>query len=1123
MIENREYRFNLLNEMAASEDLFEDKTHQKIADTLFEVIQNGSAEGITIGLEGGWGSGKSTVVSILKNKLETAKDITIYFYFDAWAHEGDPLRRVFLEALIDQVGHDDDHLQDIKSRISNRKKISKMKSKQTVTALGRWLALAALFVPLGVSMISGTASKIGFRWEGQINWVFLFGLICALAPFYVLICNGFKLLKNNKKLNDPDNWMFLQGESKSTVTQEVSEDEERSSIEFERYFGEILKVIFDKDKNKKLLIVVDNLDRVDAADSLKIWSTLQTFLQRRNSTDKGPSYLKRIWILVPYDEEGLEKLWKDPSTDRKCAKSFFDKCFQLRIEVPKLILTGWESFCKENIDQALVGWGENDKNEVLNVLKWTREKVNDIPTPREIKTYINQVGVLRMHCDKEISTAAIAYFAVHKYLRFQKNRDIEEHLVSGKIPSDKHKPIFHAGLTAELCGILFGVSPEKGQQILLEPEIENILNTRNINKIKELSEIHKNAFWTVLNLHLPNMNDFGKMTNYSFTVWNGPWKTSPDKCGEFVSYLKATFDKLTSLEFPTQNNVNDYMAMFSLLDFGNYDFSDIWGFITNSLNEKMNKGDFDYLSGNKILSDLASCQKKKMPSSYTLGGIPIENWIKWATASSSDRINTYVLVKPPDTILNEITSKIVAKTPIPDNLYDLIAYLVNGGEKQWQPVIKAFQGHIEWNQGTPSGNVFSIEIFRILVLLSTTDQDVQSSIAQIIKNGPFYNLTSHLKSQGAEKYAALLLARSFPENLDLVQIPVVGNSAQGLQLVKDFWKAKSDQNAQFIWNEIIPQSDFAFIWKLAEVENNKLVGDIIKIAVNENCTRFFNYVNALQLFKAAISVVDDEGPFGSKLAKCFIANSQIEKEILEADDLDIIVFSYELNLLVENTENEEVAKRLIEKISIVNKDQWDDALRKDTHLTALAVTINKKSPGLQLGDSHYASLLSYLQAWISNSATPPEAQKDELPELISMLKNSFQIQLKNRLANYLIEIGFKGSLVAVSFLLEHINIGIIATDGKEKIQNVFEDSIRKKDIDSLKIIDMILSHQDSATFRPAQHLAEVFKSPISELLDTQEGIDKALIERLASKFGVDLSVPQQNDENSERLEPQNAK
>jgi len=213
MSDKIKYRLNLLTETSASEDLFEDKTHQKIADTLYDVIQNDGAEGVTIGLEGGWGSGKSTIVLILKNKLESAKD-TIYCYFDAWAHEGDPLRRVFLEALIDQVGRDDAKLQTIKSRVSNRKKVSKIKSKQTVTALGRGLAIATFFVPLGVALIS--ASKTGTRWTGQIDWVFVCGVFFALAPIYVLIYNVFALIKKNNKVWDPDNWMFLQSESRNS-------------------------------------------------------------------------------------------------------------------------------------------------------------------------------------------------------------------------------------------------------------------------------------------------------------------------------------------------------------------------------------------------------------------------------------------------------------------------------------------------------------------------------------------------------------------------------------------------------------------------------------------------------------------------------------------------------------------------------------------------------------------------------------------------------------------------------------------------------------------------------------------------------------------------------------------
>jgi ABC-type transport system involved in cytochrome bd biosynthesis fused ATPase/permease subunit len=49
--------------------------------------------GKAIGLVGSWGSGKSTVIQLLEARL--AKTDVCLWQFDAWAHEGDPLRRTF--------------------------------------------------------------------------------------------------------------------------------------------------------------------------------------------------------------------------------------------------------------------------------------------------------------------------------------------------------------------------------------------------------------------------------------------------------------------------------------------------------------------------------------------------------------------------------------------------------------------------------------------------------------------------------------------------------------------------------------------------------------------------------------------------------------------------------------------------------------------------------------------------------------------------------------------------------------------------------------------------------------------------------------------------------------------
>ena len=51
MLEAQTFEFQVLNDDAATEDLFEHKTHQHLADILHQVI-NSSNGNITIGLEG---------------------------------------------------------------------------------------------------------------------------------------------------------------------------------------------------------------------------------------------------------------------------------------------------------------------------------------------------------------------------------------------------------------------------------------------------------------------------------------------------------------------------------------------------------------------------------------------------------------------------------------------------------------------------------------------------------------------------------------------------------------------------------------------------------------------------------------------------------------------------------------------------------------------------------------------------------------------------------------------------------------------------------------------------------------------------------------------------------------
>ena len=93
----------LIKNKPCNEDLFEGRSHERLAEVIAKHIKNDGYRGL-IGIDGGWGSGKSNLVGIIETKLN--KDITDdkkyhFFTYDAWAHQNDLPRRTILEEMIE--------------------------------------------------------------------------------------------------------------------------------------------------------------------------------------------------------------------------------------------------------------------------------------------------------------------------------------------------------------------------------------------------------------------------------------------------------------------------------------------------------------------------------------------------------------------------------------------------------------------------------------------------------------------------------------------------------------------------------------------------------------------------------------------------------------------------------------------------------------------------------------------------------------------------------------------------------------------------------------------------------------------------------------------------------------
>ena len=506
------YNFNILHEEVSDQDAFEDKMHEKSAENLHRIITTSNAAA-TIGLEGSWGSGKSTVVNLLKNKLSQDKSSSFIYLFDAWAHDGDPLRRIFLEGLIDNIDpqKENDCLQKIRGEISGRTKTVDIKTRKSTSKLGGILSFSAIFVPLGAALISAIDYKTvyWFSLEKQVHWPLLTGTIFTLMPLWALSVWRWR------SKDDPDihnkgwikklffgrkHWDIFEATSKESFTQDITEDSERTSIEFENFFCQIMKNLIDEEKNHdRIIIVIDNLDRIEPSQTLTIWSILQTFFQyRSHGTNTSRQWKNKLWFLIPYDREGLSKVWDTENNANRdsTADSFLEKCFQLIEEVPEPLFSSWVDFCEGSINKALADWPEEARRKIFDTYKRYESSLTKSPTPRQIQAFVNKVGMLGLRWGGSKSPESLALYALIR--RGRSERQLRSELLNPGLP-DGYVQENNPNLKSELAGILFGVDKDKGIQLLLEPLIYDAFKSGDHENISGLISEHQQGFWIVWN------------------------------------------------------------------------------------------------------------------------------------------------------------------------------------------------------------------------------------------------------------------------------------------------------------------------------------------------------------------------------------------------------------------------------------------------------------------------------------------------------------------------------------------------------------------------------------------------------------------------------------------------
>jgi len=435
-----------------------------------------------IGLEGEWGSGKSNIIEIIKNKLDSTHYIYIY---DSWGHQEDSQRRAFLEEMTEELEEnnllakktDYKNINGDVVNISWQEKIKfllarkKETNKKTVPKLSMGLIIIGLLVILTpiLALISGL---IGNNTEESILIKLLFSSsLLFLSIFGFLIYTIFKRIIYGRWANLSSLFYLYKGKELENTTFEILSDLEPSVKEFKNWIQSISSGL----KDKKLLIVYDNMDRLPPKKVEETWSSIHTFFAEEQYDN--------IHIIIPFDRKHLQKAFEYEEKESQI-NEFINKTFSLIYRVTPPILTDWKNFFQIKFHEAF----KDNEDEELSLVISIFDRLKERFTPRDIIVFINEVVSYKKIWKDEIPLRYIALFVLQKEDILQ---DTHKNILENNYLKTTDELFFKDNeLQNYISALAFNVPVVQAYQVLLIRDLE--LALRNEEDVLEINELAKN-------------------------------------------------------------------------------------------------------------------------------------------------------------------------------------------------------------------------------------------------------------------------------------------------------------------------------------------------------------------------------------------------------------------------------------------------------------------------------------------------------------------------------------------------------------------------------------------------------------------------------------------------------
>jgi predicted KAP-like P-loop ATPase len=267
--------------------------HDKIAQTILEIIKDNHLRPLTIGVYGDWGVGKSSILSLLQAKVALEKHAKVSeihcILFNGWLFQDyEDAKTALMETVVSELAK----LQPRSERIQ---KLAKSLFRRI-----NWLKVAKVSSSAAMTFFTGVP---------------LPGMLGQMSDWYK---KGKELMGKEENENSKDGDSFLKEAEEESVTQQIEA------------FRKEFKKLIQTSKVDHIIILVDDLDRCLPKSVIEILEAIRLFL-----------FVEGTTFVLSADEKMIEYAVREhfpnlPADYQDYTKNYLEKLIQIPIRIPLL-------------------------------------------------------------------------------------------------------------------------------------------------------------------------------------------------------------------------------------------------------------------------------------------------------------------------------------------------------------------------------------------------------------------------------------------------------------------------------------------------------------------------------------------------------------------------------------------------------------------------------------------------------------------------------------------------------------------------------------------------------------------------------------------------------------------